>query len=119
MTDIRIRRVYDPPSPEDGIRVLVDRLWPRGLTKEAARIDEWPKVLTPSTELRRWFHAGRGGFEEFCQRYEDELAAPEAAEALDALRGTARTAERLTLLTASKDPSTSHAVVLEALLAEG
>ncbi|NBM17543.1 DUF488 domain-containing protein [Streptomyces sp. GC420] len=119
MTDIRIRRVYDPPSGDDGARVLVDRLWPRGLSKDAAGVDEWPKALTPSTELRRWYHAGSGGFEEFRGRYEDELAAPEAAGALEGLRELARTADRLTLLTASKDLEHSHAAVLRAVLAEG
>lgn len=80
---VNVRRVYEPPEPDDGVRVLVDRLWPRGLSKEAARVDEWPKVLTPSTELRRWYHAQEDPsdtFEEFRRRYEAELAAPGAAE---------------------------------------
>ncbi len=77
---VRVRRVYDPPEQEDGVRVLVDRLWPRGLSKDAARVDEWPKELTPSTELRRWYHAGEGSYDEFAVRYEAELAEPEAAQ---------------------------------------
>ncbi|GGY34281.1 DUF488 domain-containing protein [Streptomyces djakartensis] len=112
---VRVRRVYEPPEPEDGVRVLVDRLWPRGLAKDAARVDEWPKSITPSTELRRWYHAGEASYEAFAQRYEAELAAGEAAEALDRVRGLVRAGE-VTLLTASKTPERSHATVLARLL---
>ncbi|MFF5022642.1 DUF488 domain-containing protein [Streptomyces collinus] len=112
---VRVRRVYEPPESGDGLRVLVDRLWPRGLAKEAARIDEWPKDITPSTELRRWFHSGEGSFEDFRGRYEAELDAPEAAELLDGLRESARNGP-VTLLTASKAPERSHASVLAELL---
>ncbi|AJF68300.1 DUF488 domain-containing protein [Streptomyces vietnamensis] len=108
---VRVRRVYEDPSPDDGVRVLVDRLWPRGLKKTDARVDEWPKALTPSTELRRWYHGPEGEYEEFCRRYEAELDAPEAAEALDRLRDLAAR-ETVTLLTAAKDPSVSHTSVL-------
>lgn len=114
---VRVRRAYEPPGPGDGVRVLVDRLWPRGLAKEAARIDEWPKGLTPSTELRRWYHAGEGSFEEFRERYEAELAAPEAAELLERVRELAGKGT-VTLLTASKRPERSHAEVLARLLAD-
>ncbi|WP_175412750.1 DUF488 domain-containing protein, partial [Streptomyces sp. TRM64462] len=114
----RIRRVYDPADADDGARVLVDRLWPRGLAKEDARVDEWPRSLTPSTELRRWFHGAEATdasvFEEFRRRYEEELAAPEAAEALDRVRTLTREGP-VTLLTASKDPEHSHAAVLRDL----
>ncbi|MEU9999930.1 DUF488 family protein [Streptomyces sp. NPDC050848] len=119
--DVRVRRVYEPPAPDDGVRVLVDRLWPRGLAKIDARVDEWPKALTPSTELRRWYHGSEseGAYEEFCRRYEEELAEPAAAEALDRLRSLADQG-RVTLLTAAKDPSVSHTSVLErALTATG
>ncbi|GAA2768031.1 DUF488 family protein [Streptomyces paradoxus] len=112
---VRVRRVYDPAEPEDGVRVLVDRLWPRGLAKDAARVDEWPKAITPSTELRRWYHAGEGSYEEFAERYEAELAADEAAEALDGVRELLREGD-VTLLTASKTPQESHATVLARLL---
>ncbi|MEU1853531.1 DUF488 family protein [Streptomyces sp. NPDC019990] len=112
---VRVRRVYEPPEPEDGVRVLVDRLWPRGLAKDAARVDEWPKALTPSTELRRWYHAGEGSYERFAERYEAELAAGAAAEALDLVRGLVREGA-VTLLTASKTPERSHATVLARLL---
>ncbi|XUM03126.1 DUF488 domain-containing protein [Streptomyces venezuelae ATCC 10712] len=108
---VRVRRVYEDPSPDDGVRVLVDRLWPRGLKKTDARIDEWPKALTPSTELRHWYHGPEGEYEEFSRRYEAELAAPEAAAALDRLRDLAAR-DTVTLLTAAKDPSVSHTSVL-------
>ncbi|QGV77471.1 DUF488 domain-containing protein [Streptomyces ficellus] len=112
----RIRRIYEPAGPDDGVRVLVDRLWPRGLAKADAQVDEWPKSLTPSTELRRWYHAAEGdAYDEFRRRYEDELTRPEPAEALDRLRALAREGP-LTLLTASTDPEHSHAAVLVDLL---
>ncbi len=114
---VRVRRVYDPPEPEDGVRVLVDRLWPRGLSKEAAHIDEWPKGLTPSTELRRWYHGPEGTYEEFSRRYEAELVMPEAAGLLRALHETARGGP-VTLLTAARTPESSHTSVLARLLAE-
>jgi uncharacterized protein YeaO (DUF488 family) len=107
--------VYDPPEPDDGVRVLVDRLWPRGLKKEAARVDEWPKALTPSTELRRWYHAGEGSYEEFGERYEAELSGPEAAELLQHVRELTDRGT-VTLLTAAKSPERSHAFVLARLL---
>ncbi len=113
---VRVRRVYDPPEPgADGVRVLVDRLWPRGLAKAEAGVDEWPKAVTPSGELRKWFHGGGGSAAEFRERYEAELAEPEAAAELARLR---QLAERgpLTLLTAVKDPGSSHAAVLADLL---
>ncbi|MFF5141305.1 DUF488 domain-containing protein [Streptomyces sp. NPDC013157] len=113
---VRVRRIYESPEPEDGVRVLVDRLWPRGVSKEDAHVDEWPKGLTPSNELRRWFHDG-GSYEEFTRRYEAELAAPEAAELLDGLRESARKGP-VTLLTSSKTPDESHATVLARLLTD-
>lgn len=113
---IRLRRVYDPPEPgADGVRVLVDRLWPRGLAKAAAAVDQWPKAVTPSRELRTWFHGGGGSAREFRARYEAELAEPEAAAELARLRTLAE-AGPVTLLTAVKDPASSHAAVLAELL---
>ncbi|GGY36683.1 hypothetical protein GCM10010363_16670 [Streptomyces omiyaensis] len=109
---VRVRRVYEAPSPDDGTRVLVDRLWPRGLAKADAQVDEWPKALTPSTELRRWYHGpGEGDHDEFRRRYEAELAAPEAAAALTRLRVLAERGT-VTLLTAAKHPEASHTAVL-------
>ncbi|MEU8459543.1 DUF488 family protein [Streptomyces sp. NPDC029003] len=113
---IRLRRVYDPPEPEaDGVRVLVDRLWPRGVSKAAAAVDEWPREVTPSAELRRWFHAG-GSAGEFRRRYEAELGAAGAAAELERLRGLAAGGP-LTLLTAVRDPGSGHAAILAELLA--
>ncbi|GAA3373149.1 DUF488 family protein [Streptomyces sannanensis] len=114
---IRIRRVYEPPYPDDGTRILVDRLWPRGLSKDAAAVDEWPKDVTPSNELRQWFHSPSGGPEEFRRRYEAELDGPGAAAALDRLRTLVRSGP-VTLLTAVKDPEHSHASVLARVLSE-
>ncbi|MFE4667375.1 DUF488 domain-containing protein [Streptomyces sp. NPDC056716] len=114
---VRVRRVYEAPEPGDGLRVLVDRLWPRGVSKDAAHLDNWPKGLTPSDELRRWFHAGQGSYEEFARRYEAELAAPDAAGLLDELRASVA-AGPVTLLTAAKEPEHSHAAVLLRLLTD-
>ncbi|MEZ7002982.1 DUF488 family protein [Streptomyces sp. SCSIO 75703] len=115
---VRVRRIYDSPEPEDGVRVLVDRLWPRGMAKDAARVDEWPKGLTPSSELRRWYHAGEGSYEEFARRYEAELTEPEAARLVDHLRELVRSGD-VTLLTASKSPERSQASVLRGVLDGG
>lgn len=112
---VRVRRVYEAPESADGVRVLVDRLWPRGLAKDAARVDQWPKALTPSAELRRWYHAGRGSYEEFARRYEAELASPGAADALERVRGLVREGT-VTLLTASKEPERAHTAVLARFL---
>lgn len=107
----QVRRVYDPPGPDDGVRVLVDRLWPRGLAKERAAVDEWAKSLTPSNELRAWYHAHSGSYEEFARRYRRELAAPDLEPAAGHLRDLAA-AGPVTLLTAVKDPGHSHVPVL-------
>ena len=80
--DIRTRRVYDDASPGDGTRVLVDRVWPRGLRKDAAQLDEWAKDIAPSTELRKWYWPLPDKFGEFRRRYTAELAAPGPQEAL-------------------------------------
>ena len=109
--EVRIRRVYDDPSAEDGRRVLVDRIWPRGLARARAGIDEWAKAVAPSTELRRWYGHEPGRFEEFRRRYQAELAAPEPQAALRHLRELARSGP-LTLLTATRDIDHSQAAVL-------
>jgi uncharacterized protein YeaO (DUF488 family) len=114
-TDIRVRRVYEEPSPADGARVLVDRIWPRGLRKDAARLDEWAKDVAPSTELRTWYGHDPAKFDEFTRRYTAELDEPGARQALTRLRALA--ADRpLTLLTATKDLDLSQAAVLARLL---
>lgn len=108
----RIKRVHDDPSPQDGERVLVDRLWPRGVSKERAALDEWAKDAAPSNELRKWFHeAPDERREEFADRYADELDGPDQSKKLDELR--ARAAKHtVTLLTATKDVEHSHVPVL-------
>lgn len=114
-TDIRVRRIYDEPSPQDGARVLVDRVWPRGIRKEAARLDEWAKDVAPSSELRTWYQHDPAKFAEFRRRYTAELKEPGPREALGRLRSLA--AERpVTLLTATKDVDLSQAAVLAELL---
>jgi uncharacterized protein YeaO (DUF488 family) len=110
-SDIRARRVYHDPSPTDGTRVLVDRIWPRGLARNRARIDEWLKVVAPSTELRRWYGHDASRFEEFRRRYLAELAEPERQEAVRHLRELTRSGP-LTLLTATRDLEHSQAAVL-------
>ena len=109
--DVRMRRLYDDPSPDDGTRVLVDRIWPRGLAKATARIDEWAKAVAPSTELRRWYGHDPSKFDQFRRRYKTELAEPERQAALRHLRELARSGP-LTLLTATKDVEHSQAAVL-------
>ena len=113
--NVRVRRVYDDPSPSDGTRVLVDRIWPRGMTKEKASLDEWCKQVAPSTELRKWYGHDPARFEEFTRRYGAELTDPERAAALARLRELAETGT-LTLLTASKAVDISEAAVLAGLL---
>ena len=115
--DIRVRRVYEDPSPDDGARVLVDRVWPRGMRKDAARLDEWAKDVAPSAGLRTWDHHDPAKFGEFRPRYTAEMAEPVPKEALARLRALA--AERpVTLLTATKDLDLSQAAVLAGLLRE-
>jgi uncharacterized protein YeaO (DUF488 family) len=109
--EVRTRRVYDDPSPEDGRRVLVDRIWPRGLAKARAGIDEWAKAVAPSTELRRWYGHDPARFEEFRRRYSAELAEPERQAAVLRLRELARSGP-LTLVTATRDIDHSQAAVL-------
>ena len=115
--DIRVRRVYDAPEPRDGNRVLVDRVWPRGMRKDAARLDEWAKDVAPSTDLRKWYGHDPAKFAEFRRRYTAELARPEAAGALGRLRDLARQGP-VTLLTATRDLDISQAAVLADLLRE-
>ena len=109
--EVRLGRVYDDPSPEHGRRVLVDRIWPRGLAKARAGIDEWAKEVAPSTELRRWYGHDPGRFEEFRRRYQAELAEPQRQAAVRHLRELARSGP-LTLVTATRDVDHSQAAVL-------
>lgn len=113
MATIRIKRVYEPIEPEDGFRVLVDRLWPRGVSKEKAKIDLWARDVAPSTELRRWFGHDPAKWDEFRKCYEKELA---ASAALDELRATIRPHKRMTLLYSARSTELNQAVVLRDFL---
>ncbi|GAA2304228.1 DUF488 family protein [Streptomyces kunmingensis] len=106
------RRVYDPPAPHDGTRLLVDRMWPRGISKERAAVDEWLKDIAPSKELRSWYHEDREGrHAAFAERYGAELAEPERADLVDHVRALARRGA-VTLVTSVKDVEHSHVPVL-------
>ena len=113
---VRVRRAYEEPESSDGLRVLVDRIWPRGLSKERAALDEWCKDVAPSTELRKWYSHDPDRFAEFGRRYQAELADPERAAALAHLRDLAAAGRPLTLLTATRQPDISEAAVLAHLL---
>jgi len=113
---VAIKRVYEPPSRSDGTRVLVDRLWPRGVAKDRAAIDEWLRDLAPSHELRRWFHARPDHWQAFRKKYLKELSQPEAETSLLKLYKLVHKRKRLTLLYASKNETRNNAVVLKELL---
>jgi uncharacterized protein YeaO (DUF488 family) len=106
-----VKRIYDDPEPSDGRRVLVDRLWPRGMSKDAAAVDEWMRDVAPSHELRRWYGHDPQRFAAFAARYRAELADTAHAPALAGLRGYAKDGP-LTLLTATRDLDHAHAAVL-------
>ena len=112
---VQIRRVYEEPQSDDGIRVLVDRLWPRGLTKAKAALDEWCRNVAPSNELRKWYGHDPDRYAEFSRRYRQELKDAEHAEGVGHLRDLANH-EPLTLLTATKEPDISEAAVLAGVL---
>ncbi len=109
---VQLKRVYDDPSPDDGFRILVDRLWPRGLTKERAAVALWAKDAAPSAELRRaWHAADAGAWDEYAEAYRVELGGP-AADALGALRDEVSRHPVVTFVYAAHDPVRNHAVVL-------
>ncbi len=109
---IYTKRIYDPPSDSDGQRILIDRIWPRGLSREKARLDYWARDCAPSTELRKWYHHDPDKWEEFRKRYFAELnAAPQALETLRPyLQG------KVTLLFASRETSLNNATALKQYL---
>jgi uncharacterized protein YeaO (DUF488 family) len=113
---VGIKRVYEPASRQDGSRVLVDRLWPRGLSKERAALDEWLRDLAPSDRLRRWYHAHPQHWDAFRKGYLKELKQPECQDGLRRLYELARRRKRLTLLFAAKNPMYNNALVLKQLL---
>jgi uncharacterized protein YeaO (DUF488 family) len=114
MTEVCLKRAYDAPSPDDGVRVLVDRLWPRGLKRDAAKVELWLKDVAPSAELRRWFDHDPARWPEFQRRYRVELA--ENAVEVNKLRELTRGRKTVTLLFAAKDPEHNNAVVLREFL---
>jgi uncharacterized protein YeaO (DUF488 family) len=111
--DLRLKRAYEPPASSDGARILVDRIWPRGVSREEARLTEWARELAPSTELRRWFAHDPARFSEFRRRYTAELAAHERK--LRELRHLARTGT-LTLVYGARDTEHNDAVVLAEII---
>jgi uncharacterized protein YeaO (DUF488 family) len=110
---VKIKRIYEEADPKDGLRLLVDRLWPRGLSKEKAHVDRWLKEIAPSDELRHWFAHDPAKWQEFRTRYRDELAATRPI--LDEIAELAHK-EPVTLLYAAKDEEHNNAVVLKELL---
>src|SRR5271165_4621888 len=113
---VAVKRVYEAVSPADGVRVLVDRLWPRGLTKEDAAVKVWLRDLAPSTELRQWFHANPAGWQMFRKRYLKELASAKGSAAVEKLHHLAEGKRRVTLLYASRNEDRNNATVLKELL---
>lgn len=110
---IKIKRIYELPLPDDGLRILVDRLWPRGITKDRATIDYWYKEITPSSELRKWFGHKSENFKEFARLYTEELK--DSKEILLKIKNFASKSP-VTLLYAAKDPEINHAIVLKKVL---
>ncbi|MBA0086683.1 MAG: DUF488 family protein [Acidobacteria bacterium Pan2503] len=113
MPSIAIKRAYDKPEPRDGLRILVDRLWPRGVSKAKLQLDAWPRDLTPSTGLRKWYGHEPTRFAEFRHRYKAELA--KQREQLEALRAMVK-GRPATLITATRELDLSHAEVLRRIL---
>jgi uncharacterized protein YeaO (DUF488 family) len=111
---IRLKRIYEPKQDDDGLRILVDRLWPRGVDKQEAGIDIWLKDVAPSPELRRWFGHDPNKWAEFQRRYSEELQRNEPAVA--ALRQRVRAEDKVTFLYAAKDTEHNHAIVLRDVL---
>ena len=109
MGQVDIKRVYEQAADEDGIRVLVDRLWPRGVSKERAALSGWLKDVAPSPDLRRWWHHDPDRFEDFARRYRTEL---DDNPALEDLLSIVREHDRTTLVYAAKDPAVNHALIL-------
>ena len=110
MRSVAIKRAYDPAAASDGTRILVDRLWPRGLSKNKAALDGWNKQVAPSTALRQWFGHRPERFQEFAKRYRAELKGNPAVDELRALKG------KVTLVYGARDPAINHAVVLAKVL---
>lgn len=110
---VKVKRIYDPPSPEDGKRILIDRLWPRGIKKEEARMDEWLKDIAPSSELRKWFSHDPEKWEGFRERYRKELK--DKSDLIGKIRGESKKGT-VTLLFSAKDKEHNNAVVLKEVI---
>jgi len=115
---VQVRRIYDEAQKSDGTRILVDRVWPRGVSKDKAELDDWVKDVAPSTELRKWYSHDPEKFDEFARRFREELKSDDAEQALEELRGLAQRGT-LTLLTAAKRDDISQATVLAEILNDG
>lgn len=115
MSDVEVKRAYEPAAKSDGTRVLVDRIWPRGVSKEKLAVEHWLKAVAPTTELRKWFAHEAEKWSEFEQRYTEELADGEQAQALQQLRAYGGEG-RLTLVYSARDEQHNQAVVLKKLL---
>lgn len=115
--EVQIKRAYDPPAKADGYRVLVDRVWPRGLRKEDLRMNEWAKDLAPSTKLRQWFGHDPKRWSDFQQRYEWELMAAHSKAEIQRVIEAAKEYPRLTLVYSAKDEEHNQAVVLHRVFA--
>lgn len=117
MKEVKLKRIYEKAEKEDGIRILVDRLWPRGISKEAARLDHWLKKLAPSNELRKALHQDEVTFEVFTSQYKEELKTGEQKEAFSTLQDIIEEAsQQVTILFAAKDEAQNNANVLKELL---
>ncbi len=114
--DVVVKRIYEAASRSDGVRVLVDRLWPRGLTKEDAAVKFWLRDLAPSDELRKWFHANPEAWRMFRKRYLKELVGEAASLAVEKLHHLTEGKRRVTLLYASRNEEHNNAIVLKELL---
>lgn len=115
---IAVKRAYEKPAASDGTRILVDRIWPRGLTKDDVRINAWLRDLAPSNELRKWFHSNTDEWHEFRKRYLRELQSASAAEALNKLHDLLNSADHVTLIFASKQVERNNATVLKEFIEE-
>jgi uncharacterized protein YeaO (DUF488 family) len=115
MAIVKAKRIYDPFAKTDGYRILVDRLWPRGMKKEDAHVNIWLKNIAPSTELRQWFHAEPGRWAQFRTKYLDEL---KKSNALDELLSYTKEHQTVTLLYSVKDEEHNHALIIEDLITQ-
>jgi uncharacterized protein YeaO (DUF488 family) len=115
MGTVKIKRIYEPFDKQDGVRILVDRLWPRGVKKETAHLDEWMKAIAPSTELRKWFNHDTPKWDEFQLKYMHELTQNDAVKDL---LGLVKKHKKVTLLYAAHDEQHNHALVLQEFIGE-